>query len=136
MPRAVHPHVRTQDQIAREPHQQVLAARIDALDRAAPEGRGVIDTRQLWKNGFEAGHRAARKRFIQRARRTKNGVAFRHQKNPKSKGIWGLFINGVVAVDVGEGAVGIEIAVVRVDYESVGVDVPGDVARVEAELRR
>jgi 3-deoxy-manno-octulosonate cytidylyltransferase (CMP-KDO synthetase) len=31
---------------------------------------------------------------------------------------------------------GIEIAVVRVDYESVGVDVPEDVARVEALLRR
>ena len=31
---------------------------------------------------------------------------------------------------------GIEIAVVRVDYESVGVDVPEDVARVEEVLRR
>ena len=29
---------------------------------------------------------------------------------------------------------GIEVAVVRVNYESVGVDVPGDVARVEARL--
>lgn len=31
---------------------------------------------------------------------------------------------------------GIEIAVVRVDYESVGVDAPEDVARVEAILKR
>ncbi|MBI2926220.1 MAG: 3-deoxy-manno-octulosonate cytidylyltransferase [Verrucomicrobia bacterium] len=31
---------------------------------------------------------------------------------------------------------GIEIAVVRVDYDSVGVDVPGDVGRVERMLRR
>ena len=31
---------------------------------------------------------------------------------------------------------GIEIAVVRVEYDSVGVDVPDDVARVEALLRR
>jgi 3-deoxy-manno-octulosonate cytidylyltransferase (CMP-KDO synthetase) len=29
---------------------------------------------------------------------------------------------------------GIEIAVVRVNYEAVGVDVPGDVARVEQLL--
>lgn len=31
---------------------------------------------------------------------------------------------------------GIELAVVRVDYDSVGVDVPEDVARVEARLKR
>lgn len=31
---------------------------------------------------------------------------------------------------------GIEIAVVRVNYDSVGVDVPGDVVRVEERLRR
>ena len=31
---------------------------------------------------------------------------------------------------------GIAIEVVNVDYESVGVDVPGDVARVEAILAR
>ncbi len=31
---------------------------------------------------------------------------------------------------------GIEIAVVRVDYDSAGVDVPGDVARVEALLKQ
>ena len=30
----------------------------------------------------------------------------------------------------------IEIAVARVDYECVGVDVPGDVARVEALIRQ
>jgi len=30
---------------------------------------------------------------------------------------------------------GIELAVVRVDYDSVGVDVPDDVARVEARLK-
>ena len=33
------------------------------------------------------------------------------------------------------GVAGIPIAVVTVDYESVGVDVPADVARVEALIR-
>jgi 3-deoxy-manno-octulosonate cytidylyltransferase (CMP-KDO synthetase) len=31
---------------------------------------------------------------------------------------------------------GIELAVVRVEYDSIGVDVPEDVARVEKRLKR
>jgi 3-deoxy-manno-octulosonate cytidylyltransferase (CMP-KDO synthetase) len=31
---------------------------------------------------------------------------------------------------------GIEITVVRVDYDSIGVDTPDDIARVEARLKQ
>jgi len=78
MPRAVHAHVRAQHEIAGKPDKQVLATRIDALDGAAEERRGTIEARQLCKNGFESGDRAARQRFVQRARRTEDSVAFRH----------------------------------------------------------
>ena len=73
MPRAVHPHVRAQRQAAGEAHQQVLAARLAALDGAAGDRRVVVDARQRRQAGGEGGHDACRRaRGAARRRRARS----------------------------------------------------------------
>lgn len=97
--------MRTQNKVAGEPDEQVLAARIDTFDRATTHGRCLIYACQAWEYRFKPSDRAARQRVVQPACRTENSVAFRHAS---------LFVCRVVPIDVGEGAVRIEILVVYI----------------------
>ena len=78
VPAAVHAHVRAQHQAAGEAHQQVLAGRVDALDRPAGERRVVVDPGERGEHRLEADDRLAGQRAVQRARGAEDGVAFRH----------------------------------------------------------
>ena len=78
VPAPVHPHVRAEDEIAGERHQQMLAARRDRLDRPAGDRTIVIDARQRGEGRVEPGDDLAGERALQRPRRAKDRVAFRH----------------------------------------------------------
>src|SRR5262249_9747086 len=78
VPAAVHPHVRPQDQVARETHQHVLADGLDSFDRPPGHGRIVVDPVERRKDGFERDDRLAGQGAMERARGAKYRVAFRH----------------------------------------------------------
>ena len=78
VPAPGHSHVRSQDQLAAQVHQQVFASRSDLLDDTAGDRRVFIDAVQLRKDRLEVAHSLARERLVQRTRGTKDGIALRH----------------------------------------------------------
>src|SRR6187549_867800 len=75
----MHAHVRAQHEVAAEPHQQMFAASVHALDGATGQRRCVIDAREVRKDRAESGDRTAAERLVQRLCRTVNGVPFWHE---------------------------------------------------------
>ena len=80
VPAAVHAHVRVQDQIAGERHQQMLAARDDRFDGAPDDGVVVGDAVEGGKDRLEPRDGVPAERALQRARGAEDRVAFRHRR--------------------------------------------------------
>jgi hypothetical protein len=78
VPGPVHAHVGAQHEIARQPDEQVLAARFHPFHRAAADRRVVVDAGETRVDRFEAGDRAAPQRALERSGRTVDTVALRH----------------------------------------------------------
>ena len=79
VPAAIHPHVRSQQQTATEFHQDVFPRRTHPAHQSSRDPVIVMDARQVRKHGLEPDHRFARQRAIERPRRAKDGVSFRHR---------------------------------------------------------
>ncbi len=75
MPRAVHAHVRAQDQIAAEHDQQMLAGGLALLDGAAGDRRVDVDAIEVRVRGVEPRHDVAGEDAVQRPRRAEYRVA-------------------------------------------------------------
>ncbi len=58
VPAAVHAHVGPQGEAAGEPHQQVLALGLDRLDRAAGDGRLIVDAGPAGRSRSRSGSRS------------------------------------------------------------------------------
>lgn len=71
--------MRAQDQIAGEMHEEMLAARLDALDGAADERPVDVHSLELRQYGLKSDDRLTGERAMERARRAENGVAFGHE---------------------------------------------------------
>lgn len=79
MPAAAHAHVRVEDEIAREAHEQMLAARDHRLDRASRDRPVLVDARQGGENRLEPRDDPPRQNAVHRLGRAKNCVAFGHK---------------------------------------------------------
>src|SRR4029078_12247125 len=77
VPAAVHPHVGAQNEGAGEVNEKVVSDRIDALDRAAGNGRVIVNAVERGQNGLEGGDLLARQRAVKCARGTKDRIPLR-----------------------------------------------------------
>ena len=78
MPAPVHQHVRQQDAVTGEMHENPFALGFNQFDRSATHSFVEINTRELRKDGFEPSDGLSRQGAVQRARCAKDGIAFRH----------------------------------------------------------
>jgi transposase InsO family protein len=72
----MHPHVRVEDEVVGERHQEVLASGTHRLDRASGERAVRVHARQRRIDRLEPLHPLACQGAVQRARRAEDGVAF------------------------------------------------------------
>ena len=84
MPRAVHPHVRAQDQAAAEDDQVMLARRLALLDDAAGDRCVDVDAIEMRVSDLELRHRVTREHAVHRLRGAEDGVAFGHINQPSA----------------------------------------------------
>ena len=78
VPAAVHPHVRAKNEIAAEPHQNVLARRGRRSRRSAGERCVFMNARQRRQHRLETHDLVPRQRAVQRPRRAIDGIPLRH----------------------------------------------------------
>src|SRR6266511_4998706 len=78
MPDAVHSQVRAEEQLSRKFNDQMLAGGTHALDGPAANRRLIIHTGEPRQDGLEPCDHFAGQRAVERARRAKDRVAFRH----------------------------------------------------------
>ena len=79
VPAAAHQHVRGQDEIAGEMHEQPFAARLHLLDDAAGHRALIVHAGQRRIGGFKEGDFVAGKALLQSASGAEDGIAFRHE---------------------------------------------------------
>jgi hypothetical protein len=78
MPTPVHAHVRVENEVAAERHQQVLAARSNRLEGTADDRMVFGDASECRKGRLESNDRVAVERAMQSARSAKDRVTFGH----------------------------------------------------------